>query len=92
MSRVRVRLHPHAVEQIAERGTTATKVEATTREGLTLPAKHGHTGFRRNFVHGGLWRGRWYAHKQVEAYAVEEPDGCWLVITVIVRFFGRGGG
>jgi hypothetical protein len=38
-----------------------------------------------------LWRGRWYAHKQVEAYAVEEPDG-WLVITVIVRFFGGGGG
>jgi hypothetical protein len=38
-----------------------------------------------------LWRGRWYAHKQVEAYAVEEPDGCWLVITVIVKFFGESG-
>jgi hypothetical protein len=78
-----VRLHPHALERIDERGATAAEVEATVQAGETFPAKHGRTGFRRNFAYGALWRGRWYAQKQIEAFAVEEPDG-WLVIT---RFF-----
>ena len=29
-------------------------------------------GFRRNFPFEGMWRGRRYASKQVEAYAVDE--------------------
>jgi hypothetical protein len=45
----------------------------------------GRSGFRRNFVFRGEWRGRRYDTKQVEAIAVEE-DG-WLVPTVIVRYF-----
>jgi hypothetical protein len=32
--------------------------------------------------------GRRYATKQVEAYAVEE-DNVWLVITVVVKYFGQ---
>lgn len=53
--------------------------------GERFAAKHGRTGFRRNFPYGGTWNEKMYATKQVEAYAVEE-DG-WLVLTVIVRFF-----
>ena len=34
----------------------------------------------------GLWRGRRYHIKQVEAFAIWE-DGDWLVISVIVRYF-----
>jgi hypothetical protein len=60
-------------------------VIATVEAGETFPAKFGTTGFRRNFVFDGEWRGRRYATKQVEAYAVEEEG--WLVITVIVRYF-----
>jgi hypothetical protein len=41
--------------------------------------------FCGNLRFNGEWRGRQYATKPVEAYAVDE-DG-WLVITVIVRFF-----
>ena len=33
------------------------------------------------------WRGKHYAGKQIEAYCVEER-GDWLVITVIVKYFG----
>jgi hypothetical protein len=33
-----------------------------------------------------MWRGRSYAMKQLEVFAVEE-DGNWVVITVITRFF-----
>jgi hypothetical protein len=80
-----VRLHPHAKGRLDERGTTEVEVIATVQEGETFPAKFGRTGFRRNFAFDGQWRGRYYATKQIEAFAVEE-DG-WLVITVIVKFF-----
>jgi len=81
-----VRLHPHAVQRLPERGATEAEVVATVEIGERFPAKHGRTGFRRNFPFADLWRGRLYANKQLEAYAVEE-DGCWLVITVLVRYF-----
>ncbi len=80
-----VRLHPHAKGRLDERGTTEAEMIATVQEGESFPAKLGRTGFRRNFVFDGQWRGKYYATKQIEAFAVEE-DG-WLVITVIVKFF-----
>ena len=48
-----VRLHPHAAERAAERGATEDEVAATVETGETIPAKHGRTGFRRNFRGGG---------------------------------------
>jgi hypothetical protein len=80
-----VRLHPHATARLAERGATDAEVVATVEQGERFPAKFGRTGFRRNFAFGGQWRGRTFATKQVEAYAVEEQG--WLVITVIVRYY-----
>ena len=65
-------------------------MSATIEQGERFPAKFGRTGFRRNFSFGGVWRGRRYASKQVEAYAVQEGDA-WLVITLVVKYFGEGG-
>ena len=59
---------------------------ATVETGETIPAKHGRTGFRRNFPGPWTWRGRAFDTKQVLAYAAER-EGDRLVITVIVRFF-----
>jgi hypothetical protein len=81
-----VRLHPHAAQRLVERGASETEVIATVAEGERFAAKFGRLGFRRNFLFDGIWNGREYANKQIEAYAVEE-DGCWLDITVIVKFF-----
>jgi len=81
-----VRLHPHAAARIAERGATPGEVEATVIGGERFPARFGRTGFRRNFAFGGIWRGRLYRTKQIEAFAVEE-SGDWLVITVLVKYF-----
>ena len=81
-----VRLHPHAEARISERGASRDEVVATITDGERFPARFGRSGFRRNFVFDGIWRDRRYATKQLEAYAVEEPEG-WLVITVIVRYF-----
>jgi hypothetical protein len=80
-----IHLHPHAVDRLRERGATESEVVATVENGERFHAKFGRTGFRRNFPFAGEWRGRHYATKQVEAYAVEE-DG-WLVLTVIVKYF-----
>jgi hypothetical protein len=82
---VKIRLHPHAVTRLAERGASEGEVIATVQDGEPFPAKRGRQGFRRNFVYNDLWRGRHFATKQVEAIAVED-DG-WLVITILVRFF-----
>lgn len=80
-----VRLHRHAKERLSERGATEEEVIATVQTGERFPAKFGRTGFRRNFLFHGEWRGKRYTTKQVEAYAVAEKG--WLVITVITRYF-----
>ncbi len=71
-----IRLHPHALERLAERGATEAEVLATVQAGERFPARFGRTGFRRNFTFDGVWCGKRYTTKQVEAYAVYE-DG-WL--------------
>lgn len=81
-----IRLHPHAVDRLAERGATKDEVVATVEHGETFPAKFGRTGFRRNFSFQGEWRRRRFATKQVEAYAVREGSE-WLVITFVTRYF-----
>ena len=83
---MKISLHPHAKERLAERGATETEVIATVTEGERFQAKFGRTGFRRNFVYRKQWRRRFYATKQILAFADRVADG-WLVITVIVRYF-----
>jgi len=83
---MRVLFHPHALERMVERGASEDEVMLTVLEGEQFLAKFGRNGFRRNFPFEGQWRGRNFAVKQVEAYAVEEQDD-WLVITVIVRYY-----
>lgn len=80
-----VRLHPHAATRISERGATEAEVIATVEKGERFAAKLGRKGFRRNFEYNSVWRGCFYANKQVEAIAVDEHG--WLVITVVVKFF-----
>jgi hypothetical protein len=80
-----VSIHPHARIRLAERGATEAEVVETVQTGEQSPAKFGRTCFRRNFSFNCEWRGRQFATKQVEAYAVAENG--WLVITVIVRYY-----
>ena len=81
-----IRLHPHAQARLAERGAAVSEVVATVEAGERFSAKHGRTGFRRNFSFEGTWRGRRFANKQVEVFAIEEEND-WLVITVITRYY-----
>lgn len=81
-----VRLHPHALGRLSERGATEDEVRATVLGGEMFPVKFGRTGFRRNFHFDSVWRGRRYAMKQVEAFAAREGND-WLVITVVTRYY-----
>lgn len=81
-----VRLHPHAISRLSERGATEKEVIDTVETGEEFPAKYDRTGFRKNFVFNGKWQNRHYATKQVEAYAIKEKKA-WLVITVVVKYF-----
>jgi len=83
---LKVSIHPHARLRAVERGATGDEVIATVEHGQVVPAKLGRSGFRRDFAFQGIWRGRHYATKQIEAYAVREGGG-WLVITVLVKYF-----
>jgi hypothetical protein len=83
---VKVHLHPHAQERLAERGATEADVIATVVGGGSSPAKFGRVSFRRHFSFQSHWRGKHYATKQITAFAAPAPDG-WLVITVIVKYF-----
>ena len=82
-----VRLHPHARERLAERGATEREVIAAVgTANVLLPSSAESASEGTSFV--GMWRGRPYTTKQVEVYAVEEGDA-WLVITVVVKYFGE---
>ncbi len=81
-----VKLHPHARSRASERGATEAEVIATVEEGERFPVKYGRTGFRRNFPFSGIWGGKHFGVKQVEAYAVEESDD-WIVVTVLTKYF-----
>jgi hypothetical protein len=84
--RLRIVLHPHAIERAEERGATEAEIVDTIRTGERFPAKRGRSAFRRNVAVETVWRGRRYANKQIEVIAVEE-DEAWLVITVLVKFY-----
>jgi len=81
-----IRIHPHARERMIERGTNEEEVISTVERGEPFPAKFGRCGFRRNFRHDGMWRGKYYANKQIEVFATPEGDE-WIIITVIARYY-----
>ena len=83
---MKVRLHSHAQARLAERGATEAEIVATLEGGEQFPAKFDRAGFRRNFSFQSHWRGKFYATKQITAFAASVPDG-WLVITLIVKYF-----
>ena len=83
---MKIRLHSHARQRLAERGASESEIDKTVSSGESFPAKYDRTGFRKNFTFGKSWRDKVYSTKQVEVYAVKENEH-WLVLTVIVKYF-----
>lgn len=68
------------------RGASETEIVRKVESGETFPAKHGRTGFRRNFSGDWTRNGQRFDTTQLEVYAVHE-NGQWLAVTVIVKYF-----
>jgi hypothetical protein len=81
-----VRLHPHAVQRLKERGATQAEVVYAVKHGSRSPAKFARTRFAHTFAYNRKWLGVVYRRKRVEAFAVDEGVDDWLVVTVIVKF------
>jgi hypothetical protein len=81
-----IRIHPHAIQRMRERGATAEEVRQTVRSGNAAPAKFGRIRFRKTFTFKESWNGKQFAHKQIDAFAAMIAEG-WIVITIIVRYF-----
>ena len=83
---MKIKIHPHARQRMRERGASASQVRETVLHGTSTPAKFERTRFRRTFAFNGIWNGRRYTRRQIDAFATRIRDG-WLVITIIVRYF-----
>ncbi|MEO5331363.1 MAG: DUF4258 domain-containing protein [Magnetococcus sp. YQC-5] len=79
-------IHSHARERMMNRGASEEEVVAAIKHGERFLAKQGRQGFRKNFSFDVEWRGKRYANKLVELFAVAE-NGDWVVVTVIVKFY-----
>jgi hypothetical protein len=84
---MRIRIHPHAVQRLKERGATAAEAKATVRTGARVPAKFGRFEFIAGFPFGKMWLGKTYRTKQIHAIAARQGPDEWLIVTVIVKFF-----
>jgi hypothetical protein len=69
-----------------ERGATLAEVQRAVRIGNVTVAKFGRSRFRRVDSFNSKWNGKYYAHKQIDAFAAKMGDG-WLVVTVVVKYF-----
>jgi hypothetical protein len=81
-----VKVHEHALKPCKERGATTEEVISAIESGETFPGKFGRTGFRLNLLYNSVWNGKYYATKQIEAYAVKKNED-WIVITIFVKYF-----
>lgn len=69
-----------------ERGSTAAEVRQTVQTGRSAPAKFGRTRFRRTFTFNTTWNRKFFARKQIDAFAAKIAGG-WLVVTVVVKYY-----
>jgi hypothetical protein len=83
---VAIRIHPHAIARMKERGCTRAEVEYTIKHGTRSPAKYGRTRFRHTFAYNRKWLGNVYRRKLVEAFAAADGPDDWIVITVVVKY------
>ena len=87
-----MRIHPHALKRMLERGCKKAEVEYTVKHGKRSKANFDRTKFTHTFAYNRKWLGTHYDHKIVEAFAIDESGDeddveDWLVITVIVKYF-----
>jgi len=79
----------HALERIAERGTSKTEVEAAIRGGKRLPDQLGRIRFEHVFPFNNQYKGTYFKNKEVivTAELIDKKKNHWKVITVLTKFY-----
>jgi hypothetical protein len=81
-----IRIHPHALERMTERGIFQSEIIDTVKNGESYPVKLNRMGFRKNFPYQKIWNGKYFSTKQVEVICIFEGENC-IVITSIAKYF-----
>ena len=84
---MRIRIDPHTLERLEERGATEEEIKDVIKTGLAIPAKYGRKGKAKVYEFSKKRHGTHYEQKRVEVFYVMEGD---LAVTVTVYvFYGK---
>lgn len=83
-----IRIDPHTLERVKERGTNEEEIKDTIKTGFPVPAKYGRRIERTKIYDFKRKRhGKYYEQKKVEVFYVIEK-GSAVTVTVYV-FYGK---
>jgi len=84
---MRIRIDPHTLERLEERGGTEEEIRDVIETGLTIPAKQGRLGKAKVFDFKKERHGIYYEQKRVEVFYLIEEN---VIVTVTVYvFYGK---
>lgn len=84
---MRIRIDPHTLERLEERGATEEEIQDVIETGLAIPAKHGRIGKAKVYDFRKERHGIHYQQKRVEVFYIIEEN---LIVTVTVYvFYGK---
>lgn len=82
-----IRIDPHALERVEERGTNQEEIKDTIETGFSIGAKHGRLGKAKVYPFNQIRGGKFYEQKRVEVIYTIEGDG--IVTVTAYVFYGK---
>ena len=84
---MRIRIDPHTLERLEERGATEEEIQDVIETGLVIPGKHGRIGKAKIYGFNEERHGIYYEQKRVEVFYIIEEN---VIVTVTVYvFYGK---
>ncbi|MCS7152120.1 MAG: DUF4258 domain-containing protein [Endomicrobia bacterium] len=80
----KIKIDIHTLQRAAERGTTQEEIIDVILNGIDTPAKYNRRAKYKIYEFNQVRCGKFYKHKKVEVYFIEESD---IIITITVYVF-----
>ena len=84
---MKIRIDPHTLERVQERGTNVEEIKQVVETGFTLDAKHRRSKKAKVYPFNQLRHGKFYKQKRVEVICTTEGDT--LVTVTVYVFYGK---
>ena len=81
-----IRIDPHTLERVAERGASSQEIIDVITSGHPMPAKYGRSGKSKVFDFNQTRLGRYYAQKKIEVFFA---TGDVIVTVTVYVFYGK---